>query len=75
MRFNSSLARVIRARREELGLSMTQVGIRAGLSQQSVSFLERELRSPNIETLLRICHALDLRLSEIITKVETELSL
>jgi len=68
--FCHALALVIQKRRKELKLSLTQLGVRAGLSQQSVSYLEREMRSPNIETLLMVSCGLDIELSELIRRAE-----
>lgn len=47
---------------------MTVLAGRAGLSQQSVSYVEREMRVPNLDTLLRIANALDLDLSDVIAR-------
>jgi transcriptional regulator with XRE-family HTH domain len=49
-------------------MSMTVLGERAGLSQQSVSYIERGLRIPNLDTLFRIADALGVELSAIIAK-------
>lgn len=68
--FCHALALVIRKRRKELKLSLTQLGVRAGLSQQSVSYIEREMRAPNIETLLMVSWGLDIGLSELIRRAE-----
>jgi transcriptional regulator with XRE-family HTH domain len=69
--FCGALADVIRQRRIELKLSLTQLGTRAGLSQQGVSYLEREMRVPNIGTLLMVADALDVDLSELIRRAES----
>ena len=45
---------------------MTVVAERAGLSQQSVSYVEREMRIPNLDTLLRITGVLGIELDAII---------
>ena len=45
---------------------MTVLGERAGLSQQSVSYMERGLRIPNLDTLFRIADALGIELSAVI---------
>jgi len=55
----SRVARALRAEREKRGLSMNRVAERAGLSQQMVSYVEREMRNPTLETLLRIAAAMD----------------
>lgn len=38
---------------------MNAVAERAGLSQQMVSYVERELRNPTLETILRIAAAIE----------------
>lgn len=68
--FCHALALAIRKRRKELKLSLTQLGVRAGLSQQSVSYIEREMRAPNIGTLLMVADALEVDLSELIRRAE-----
>ena len=45
---------------------MTVVAERAGLSQQSVSYLEREMRTPNLDTLLRVADVLNIALEDVI---------
>jgi transcriptional regulator with XRE-family HTH domain len=49
---------------------MTVLGQKAGLSQQSVSYIEREMRIPNLDTLLRICGALGMDLADVIRRAE-----
>jgi transcriptional regulator with XRE-family HTH domain len=57
---------LLRQEREKGGLSMNSVAERAGLSQQMVNYVEREMRNPTLETLLRIAGALEIDLAEII---------
>jgi transcriptional regulator with XRE-family HTH domain len=63
-----AVAKILRAERIKAGLSMTRLSARAGLSQQSVSYLERQLRVPNLDTLLRICEALQIDLAKVISR-------
>ena len=56
----------MRHEREKQGLSMNAVAARAGLSQQMVSYVEREMRNPTLETLLRMANALNIDLAKII---------
>jgi transcriptional regulator with XRE-family HTH domain len=56
----SRVAKILRQEREKRGLSMNLVAERAGLSQQMVSYVEREMRNPTLETLLRISAALEI---------------
>jgi transcriptional regulator with XRE-family HTH domain len=59
-------ARLLRERRESLGLSMNEIARRTGLAQQTVSFIERGMRMPTLDTLLRIGDALGLELWEVL---------
>jgi transcriptional regulator with XRE-family HTH domain len=47
---------------------MTALAKRAGLSRAMISFVERDLRTPSLETLLRMTYALELDLGEVIHK-------
>jgi ribosome-binding protein aMBF1 (putative translation factor) len=64
----SRVAQILRQEREKQGLSMNLVAERAGLSQQMVSYVEREMRNPTLETLLRIAAALQIDLSAVLTQ-------
>lgn len=68
--FCSNVARILSVRRIELELSMTQIAERSGLSQQMVSYVEREIRIPGIDTLLRIAEALELDIVEIVREAD-----
>lgn len=60
------VAAVLRKERMRQELSMNAVGARAGLSQQMVSYVERGLRNPTLDTLLRLTHALGISLTEVL---------
>jgi transcriptional regulator with XRE-family HTH domain len=47
-----------------------QLSFQAGLSRVYISQLERNLKSPTVETLFRICDALDVSAVTIIKKVD-----
>jgi transcriptional regulator with XRE-family HTH domain len=47
---------------------MTVLAGRAGLSQQSISYIERGLRIPNLDTLIRITDALEIDLWPLLKK-------
>lgn len=59
---HSAVIASLQKRREELGLSMTQVAEKSGLSLSMISFVEREIRKPTLASLLRIAEALDVEL-------------
>ena len=56
----SQVVKILRKEREKRGLSMNCVAERAGLSQQMVSYVEREMRNPTLETVLRMAAALEI---------------
>lgn len=60
------VARLLREERERQKLSMSRVAEMAGLSQQMVSYVERGMRTPTLETLLRISGALRVDVADII---------
>ena len=45
---------------------MNTVAERAGLSQQMVSYVERQMRNPTLETLLRMAAAIDINLAAVL---------
>lgn len=47
---------------------MTTLSERAGLSQRSVGYVEREMRTPNLDTLLRIANVLKVDLAAVIQR-------
>ena len=65
-----SVARLLRECREAQGLSMNEVATRAGLSHTMISRVERELRKPTLDTLLRIAGAMEIDLWPIIKNAE-----
>ena len=54
------------------GLSMTTLAEKTGLSQQAISYVEREMRIPNLDTLLRITNSLEVRLGDIVNQANQE---
>ena len=66
--FCSEVARVLREERVKRGLSMTLVAERAGLSQQMVSYVEREIRIPGLDTLLRITGAIGIDVADVVVE-------
>lgn len=62
----SNVATLLRDERKRQGLSMDLLAEKAGLSQSMISLVERDLRNPTLDTLLRISQALKLDLAEVI---------
>ena len=65
---SANVVRLLREEREKRGLSMNVVAQRSGLSHSIVSLIERDMRNPTLETLLRIAEAIGIDLGEIITR-------
>jgi transcriptional regulator with XRE-family HTH domain len=69
--FCSEVARILQDERKQKGISMTRLAERAGLSQSMISLIERNLRNPTLDTLLRITEALDIELSDVLDAAKT----
>ena len=63
-------AHLLAEERTRAGLSMSAVAERAGLSQQMVSYVEREIRNPTLMTLVRMADALEVNLADLIREAE-----
>ncbi len=66
----TQVANMLRQERLQQKLSLARVAERAGLSYQMVSYVERRMRNPTLDTMLRITSALGINLGELITKAE-----
>lgn len=69
---SSRVAKILKEEREKRGLSLNQLSEKAGLSRQTVSFIEQELRTPNLDTLLRLAAALEIDLEKLIAKARKQ---
>jgi transcriptional regulator with XRE-family HTH domain len=65
---HASILDVLHQERVRIGLSMNALAERSGLNQSAVSLIERRLRSPNLETLLRLADALEIDLWKLIKR-------
>ena len=70
----ANVIRLLREEREKRGLSMNVVAQRSGLSHSIVSLIERDLRNPTLDTLLRIADAIEIDLGEILMRARKQLS-
>lgn len=68
------VVRLLRDAREKRGVSMNVLAQKCGLSQSSISLIERGLRVPNLDTLLRIAEVLDVNLGKVIQEALREAS-
>ncbi|WP_413815569.1 helix-turn-helix domain-containing protein [Bacillus safensis] len=56
----NGIGRNILKRRQALKISSTELSSLSGASQSTISKIERGTSSPNIETLIKICKALNI---------------
>jgi transcriptional regulator with XRE-family HTH domain len=68
VQIHAQVIALLRARREKLGMSKTQLAQKAGLSLSMISFVERDLRKPTLDTLLRMAAALEVDLGTLIRR-------
>lgn len=64
----ANVIRLLREEREKRGLSMNVVAQRSGLSHSIISLIERDMRNPTLETLLRIAEAIGVDLGKVISQ-------
>ncbi len=65
---------VITGLRKSKGLSQEVLSGLAGLDRTHYSKIERGLRSPTIDTLFKIAHAMDMAPHEIVAAIELEVA-
>jgi len=58
--------RLLREERERRGLSKYALSAQCGLAQQTISYMERGLRHPSFETVLRIADGIGVDLEDIL---------
>lgn len=61
----AAFGRKVRARRQELNLTLAEVAEKSGLGRSFVSEIERDMVSPSIASLLKLCRALGLGLRDL----------
>ena len=66
--------RLLREERERRGMSKYALSARCGLAQQTISYMERGLRQPSFETILRIADAIGVNLEDVIKQARATVS-
>jgi len=64
----SHVARLLCEERKRQGLSRYAVAKRCGLSEQMIGYVERGMRNPSLETVLRLTAALNVDLGKIVKR-------
>lgn len=65
---SSQVARLLKETRAKRGLSLNVLAQKAGLSRQTVSYVEQEVQNPTLDTLLRITSVLEVDFEKILAK-------
>lgn len=68
------LGEELRKARRAAGLSQEELAHRARISRNYVSLIELNQKSPTVETLLRVCRALNISAGRLLLKVEKDWS-
>ena len=71
-RLTALLAKALKSRREERGLTLDGLASAAGLHRTSLGLIERGRRGMTVGVAARLCWALDLSLAEAVALVEAE---
>lgn len=64
------IGKELRRARKKAGLSQEQLAEEAGIHRTYVSLLERDMKSPTVDVLLRICNALEIKASDILKRID-----
>ena len=63
------VSEIIKERKKQ-GISHEKLAEMSGISRSAISFIENRKSTPTIITCMKICDALEIRLSEILQKVD-----
>ena len=64
------LGRILKETREAAGLTQEALALSAGVDRSYVSQLERDIKSPTVQMLFRLCESLKVRPSSVIARLE-----
>lgn len=67
--YRMALAAALQARRESQKMSKSALALGAGISIQSVAFVENGVNSPSVSNYLRMCAALGVRPDELLNEI------
>lgn len=70
---NFAVGAVIRNLRKEKGISQDVLSGLAGLARTHLTMIENGMKQANFETLWKIAVALDIRPSELVSRIENEI--
>jgi transcriptional regulator with XRE-family HTH domain len=66
--------RLLREERERRGLSKYFVAEKSGVSQQMIGYVERGMKSPSFETVVRIAEGIGVDLADVVKRASQHVS-
>jgi transcriptional regulator with XRE-family HTH domain len=69
---SAQVIRLLQAERKRRGLSKYALSARCGLTQQTIGYVERGLRQPSFETVLRLADGIGIDLADILKQARTK---
>jgi transcriptional regulator with XRE-family HTH domain len=70
---NKAFGKILRSLRKDRGYTQETLAFESGLDRTYVSLLELGSRSPTLDTIMTLCSALNVTLSQFMQAVETEM--
>ena len=64
----AQVIKLLREEREKRGISKYTLSAQCGLAQQTISYMERGLRQPSFETILRIADGIGVNLEDMLSQ-------
>ncbi len=73
-KLQKNFGKVLKSVRTQKSYSQEGLALECGLDRTYISLLERGLRQPSLASIFSLAHALDIKASSLIKKVEREVS-
>lgn len=70
---NKAFGKALRALRKEQGYSQETLAFECGLDRTYISLLELGTNSPTLDTIMALCGALNVSLTQLATQVEAKM--
>ena len=70
----AQVIKLLREEREKRGISKYVLSAQCGLAQQTISYMERGLRQPSFETILRIADGMGVNLEDVLSRARGTVS-
>lgn len=70
---NKAFGRILRSLRRDRGYTQETLAFESGLDRTYVSLLELGSRSPTLDTIMTLCGALNVSLTQLASEVEAEI--